>query len=163
MTQQTPWLTRAQLLSAAVSPEAQAWLTETGSLTARLKMQWPALAIAVLNEGQAQPWSDETLHLTGIHSPSWLREVVLHNSHRPLVYARTVIPAWATDNPWQEVQRLGNRPLGELLFHWPSLERSPLVFACFASPSSRVWARRCVFKRQTASLLLTEFFVGFSF
>ena len=54
------------------------------------------------------------------------------------------------------ILRLGCRPLGELLFQQTDLERSDFEFA--RTPSG--WARRCVFRRQGAPLLLTEYFLA---
>ena len=83
-----------------------------------------------------------------------------------LLQARTVIPDWSPDNPWSELQRLGSRPLGEILFRNSGLERSEFEFtlgpgwrAPETPPGSDQLARRCVYRRLGAALLLTERFL----
>jgi chorismate-pyruvate lyase len=70
-------------------------------------------------------------------------------------------------NPWAQVQQLGRQPLGELLFRATDLERSAFEWcgdADWPAPSpaadrTHVLARRCVFQRDHAPLLLTEAFL----
>jgi len=96
-----------------------------------------------------------------------VREVQLHDAGRALVHARTVIPAWGEGNPWYELQVLGQRPLGELLFGLPGLVREPFVFALTRRPSADEGrrevlgcrpTRRALYVRAGARLLLTEAF-----
>ena len=83
-----------------------------------------------------------------------MREVTLHEEGLPLLQARTVIPDWSPANPWSELQRLGSRPLGEILFSDPLLERSEFEFTRgpgWRTPAVPVapdrLARRCVCQR----------------
>ena len=151
------WLPACRLADLNPSAQALSWLTERASLTARLRRQWPDLAVELQGEAQERPWSCE-LERLGLPADSlaWVRRVTLHQAGQALVQARTVIPAWSQTNPWQEIERLGRRPLGELLFQQTDLERSDFDYA--RSPAG--WARRCVFRRQGAPLLLTECFLA---
>jgi len=149
------------------SPEARSWLTERGSLTLRLRQRHPGLAVRVLDEGPGHLLSDEAQRLgLAPGSPAWVREVTLHEHDLELVAARSVIPHWSPDNPWYEVQRLGTRALGELLFSDPALERSGFEFQLGAgwrqsddTPAEPRLARRCLYRRHGAALLLTERFL----
>lgn len=78
---------------------------------------------------------------------------------RPRIAARTCIPGWGPDNPWCEVQQLGDRPLGELLFELGDIERGPLRFARLGADARAPHARRCVYRRAGAVLELTEVFL----
>lgn len=148
------------------NPDAVSWLQEPGSITTRLRRQWPDLKVTVLGEGMLVPALDERARLglwTG--ASCWVREVRLHANEQRLIHARTVIPAWGDSNPWKVVGELGRRPLGELLFGLPDLTRSPLEFALTAIGAAAgaslgrvIPARRCVFEREGAPLLLTEAF-----
>ena len=167
MTPLTPWMASVhELGSEAAHMDAVSWLVEVGSITARLRTRWPALAVVVLHEGMGTPTVQELARL-GIEGPApcWLRTVRLQSDGRALVHARTVIPDWTPDNPWHQVSRLGQRPLGELLFSLPGLTRSPLEFALttpYADAASHrsepVPSRRRVHTRGGAPLLLTEAF-----
>lgn len=159
-----------------VSQDAQLtdWLQERGSLTARLRDTWPDVAVQVLNEGVHCPLAHEAQRLGMPESAAaWVRCVLLSGGGQARVYARTVIPNWTPDNPWAEVQRLGNLPLGELLFRLPDLSRSAFEWSrglLWPVAHAQAWvavgssaapcARRCVFGRAGAPLLLTEVFVG---
>ena len=151
------WLAACRLADLNPSAQARSWLTERGSLTARLRRHWPDLAVELQGEAHEKPWPCE-LDRLGLPAESlaWVRRVTLHQAGQALVQARTVIPAWLPSNPWREIERLGRRPLGELLFQQTDLERSDFDYA----RSTSGWARRCVFWRQGAPLLLTECFLA---
>lgn len=148
----------------------QRWALERGSLTRRLRQHWPDTRVQVLSEALTPPLPHEALALglaTG--EAAWVRCVCLVGGDQARIYARTVIPRWHAQNPWVEVQRLGDQPLGELLFTLPDLERSPFEWALNApwpdamarasAALPHVLARRCTFVRWHAPLLLTEVFL----
>jgi chorismate--pyruvate lyase len=105
--------------------------------------------------------------------PAWIRCVLLQCGHSSLIYARTVIPDLQPDNPWHAIQKLGNQPLGEILFEREAIHRSPFEFAYAPYPSwpdlagaetqnalnENGFARRSLFLEHQAPLLLTEVFL----
>ncbi len=153
------WQTDQEAMASnAWSAETTSWLRETGSITARLKQHWPNLTVRVLDEGLRTPQTDERLRLgQPSHATCWVREVVLQAAAHRLIHARTVVPAWTPDNPWHVLSTLGQRPLGELLFNLPDLERLPLEFAVASKASAP--SRRRVYVWSGAPLLLTETFM----
>ena len=171
MTTPTLWLAEAELPRLCADAPSRDWLLERGSLTARLRDHWGDVTVRLLDEGQTVPLPHEAQRL-GItpDTTTWVRCVLLVCQGRPRVYARTVIPNWGRHNPWAEVQRLGQQPLGELLFRLPDLQRSgfewgpaqnwPHAGQWQAAGSSDALARRCVFARAQAPLLLTEVFLA---
>lgn len=175
MNARTHWVLADQIEKVAPAVEAQSWLLEAGSITARLKHRWPGTRVRLVYEGRDTPYPEECLRL-GLHPNSmcWVREVRLHAAEQLLVHARTVVPHWGPGNPWHDLSALGERPLGELLFQLPDLQRSPLEFGLthpetlngdsnglaqgpLNQPASRP-ARRCTYTRDGAALLLTEAF-----
>ena len=161
------WVEPGALCRLTASSEAHSWLMECGSLTLRLRRHHPGLTVQVVSEGLAPLLPDEALRLAlPAHSQAWVREVTLHEHGLPLLQARAVIPHWSPANPWSELQRLGSRPLGEILFSNPELERSEFEFTLgpgwrasdLPSSPDRL-ARRCVYRRLGAPLLLTECFL----
>lgn len=163
----TPWVGQDEFGRLTSSPLARSWLTEAGSLTARLRQHHPQLAVDVVGEHLEPPLAEEALRLAlDSGDIAWVREVTLHENGLALLQARTVIPNWSPANPWCEVQRLGRRPLGEILFSDPELERSRFEFTCGPGwrescmvPVPDRLARRCIFRRQGVPLLLTERFL----
>ena len=161
------WVAPADLGALTDSPAVRSWLTERGSLTLRLRQQHPGLAVRVLGEGPGGLLPDEAERLgLAPGSPAWVREVTLHAPGLDLVAARSAIPFWSPDNPWCEVQQLGTRALGELLFSDSTLERSDFEFMLGTGwrrgdslPAELRLARRCLYHRHGAPLLLTERFL----
>lgn len=164
------WLPEAELPRLCTDAPSRDWLLERGSLTARLRDHWGDVAVQLLDEGLAVPLPHEAQRL-GLppDTTAWVRCVLLVCQGRPRVYARTVIPDWGPHNPWAEVQRLGQQPLGELLFRLPDLQRSEFEWGpALDWPHAGQWrapmapdplARRCVFAHAQAPLLLTEVFL----
>ncbi len=127
-------------------------------MTARLKRHWPDVAVRVLHEGLRVPTNDERQCLklpAGV--ACWVREVLLHAGNKHLIVARTIVPEWTPENPWQIVSTLGQRPLGELLFSLPHLVRTPLEFT--RDVDTGAFSRRRVYEWSGARLLLTEEFL----
>lgn len=162
------WLPEHELTQLTTDPHAASWLLERGSLTQRLREHWGDAAVQLLDEGLSTPLPHEAQRL-GLppDAHAWVRCVLLVCRGEPRVYARTVIPGWTPHNPWAQVQRLGQQPLGELLFRLPDLQRSAFEWNADASwphlqniEGEPPLARRCVFERAEAPLLLTEVFLG---
>ncbi|WCM20782.1 chorismate lyase [Paraburkholderia bryophila] len=152
------------------------WLTRGGSLTAHLRALG-AVAVRVTRECVALPWSDESAALgLAPRAPVWVREVVLSVAGVPFVAAHSVTPLVASVGVWQATRRLRTRPLAELLYSDSSVARSALVSrrlterhplyrlaaremaATGLSPHALV-ARRSVFERHGAPLMVTECFL----
>jgi chorismate--pyruvate lyase len=147
------------------------WLTLGGSLTAHLR-KLGAVDVLVTREAIGLPWHDErdALQLAS-RDRVWIREVVLSVDGVPCVAAHTVTPLNASVGVWQEMRRLRARPLAELLYGDASVIRSalsnrrinarhPLYELGAAQVSGRppyaFVARRSVFERQRAPLMVTE-------
>ncbi|MEC5407015.1 chorismate lyase [Paraburkholderia sp. MPAMCS5] len=155
------------------------WLTRGGSLTAHLRALG-AVAVRVTREGVALPWADEHAAL-GLHvrAPVWVREVVLSVDGVPFVAAHSVAPLAASVGVWQATRRLRTRPLAELLYSDSSVARSALVSRSVTGrhplyrlaareisgvrpsgvPPHALVARRSVFERHGAPLMVTECFL----
>ena len=114
----------------AVDPRLIEWLTHPGSLTAKLRAASPQFRVRVLRQTQAQPHSDER-RLLGLkaHQHAWVREVTLCAGDLPLVFAHSVLPLQNVRGAWHLFAGLGARPLGEVLFTDPGIDRSPLGFS----------------------------------
>lgn len=154
--------------------KTQSWLTTPDSLTAKLKQSCPELQVRVLSEAEERPLLDEAKALN-LHpqATAWVRCVLLKCGEQDWVYARTIIPNLTDHNPWQNLQNLGNKPLGEVLFELPSIQRSTFEFSKQplknwpylktalgqTQPKDIGYSRRSVFQQQKHPLLLTEVFL----
>jgi chorismate--pyruvate lyase len=148
------------------------WLTRGGSLTAHLRTLGE-VAVRVTREAVALPWADEHAALGLVpRAPVWVREVVLSVNGVPFVAAHSVAPVAASIGIWQAMRRLRTRPLAELLYSDSSVARSSLVSRRLtarhplyrlaareiheAPPPHALVARRSVFERHGAPLMVTE-------
>ena len=81
-----------------------------------------------------------------------VREVELLGNQKPVVNARSLIPI--TEDTI-DILKIGSRPLGEILFDEPKIERGHLEVGSFQNS----WARRSTFTIGKTNLLVTEIFL----
>jgi len=157
------------------------WLMASGSLSARLAASGKVFSVQVLRQGRAALSEDEAIALNqGHHRTGYVREVLLRVDGLPVVFARSVTAHRHAVGAWRAVQGLGNRPLADVLFRRSGISRQPLSFSRLARHSRmqvhvvKSWskavggevsdatlnARRSVFVRQSAALLVMEVFIA---
>lgn len=163
------WLRRL-----AGQPEMQGWLTERGSLTARLRACCQTFELRCLSQRLEVLSADEAARLrVRPGSKAWVREVLLLTDGVPAIFAHTVM-ARQPRHPFDlRFGALGERSLGSLLFADPRIARGPLEFLCLdrrhplhrqaeaalGPLPARLWARRSHFGRQAKGVLVTELFL----
>lgn len=153
----------------------RAWLTAPGSLSERLRRACIAgFRVQRLRQGRGAAWCDERdpLRLTA-HDQPLVREVLLCCGATPVVFARSIAAANHLDGPWRSLRGLRARPLAAMLFADPRIQRGAMAYChlderaplyrraalAVADLPSELWARRSVFCRQGAPLLVTEVFL----
>ncbi len=151
------------------------WLLSDGSLSRRLSRCFGGFRVQVLSQGTAAATADELQvlrkHGGGVRDQRChVREVVLWGNGRPLVHARSVLPAVQAQLTWRAVRGLGQRPLADLLFGPRAAHCTRLGSLCMAPLQARrlggrlgwadhpLWCRRSVFTRRGVPLLVTEWF-----
>ena len=160
------------------------WLHARGSLTAHLTRVFGPVEVQRLHQGRGCARVDEALAL-GLQPGQrvFVREVSLRCEGQVLVMARSVCDRRHLHGVWRGLHGLGSRPLAELLFSDPRVDREPLSFAklsvhqrrgqmamkswframpsaesASASNTAVLWQRRSVFKLLGARLLVSEMF-----
>ncbi|CCQ09490.1 Chorismate--pyruvate lyase [Pseudoalteromonas luteoviolacea B = ATCC 29581] len=140
-------------------------MCEEGSLTARLKAHYTSFHVEVLSEKRCMPLPGLNTDLEKTKTPMWCREVLLWCDNQPIVYAQSWIPEHV-----QEMTKLGNTPLGEVLFQSPIWLRGDLQLAkvndtihCLLDKlnleKEEKYARRSEFSRGEHSILVCEVFL----
>lgn len=167
-----PWLRRAP--RATVPARLRPWLTDPGSLTARIRARCHRFSVRVLGQRLARVHRDEAAALgLSVGELAWLREVVLEADGVAVVYARSIMPRGNLRGGWRRFTGLGSRPLGAALFANPRIVRQPLHVArldrrdrrfhlaarAAAPPGCSLWARRSVFLLEGRALLVSEVFL----
>jgi chorismate lyase len=153
------------------------WLTDPGSLTARIKARCPGVWVKVVFQGLRRPDRDERFVFAHRGRARVLvREIFLYCGDTPVVFAHTVLDPHDLCGVWRSVAKLGNRPLGAALFADPRIQRDPLRSRKInwhhelqrrlqrygmntpASPRT-LWARRSLFRLHDSPILVTEVFL----
>jgi len=154
-------------------PNLRAWLVDRDSLTAAVLARCQHLQIRVLSQGPAWVLPDEAATVgVAPGQLAWVREVALVADGRPWIWARSVASLTDLRHGWRRLAGLGARSLGAALFADRRVARGRLTSrplgrydprqraaaGLFGSGHARLWARRSVFRRSTARILVTEVF-----
>ncbi|TVT51558.1 MAG: chorismate lyase [Sedimenticola thiotaurini] len=150
------------------------WLRDRGSLTARLKAaSKDSFRVNVLRQGWDRPLYSEA-RLLGMRRGgiAIIREVELICDGVPWVFARTLIPVRSLTGATRRLSLLGERPLGEVLFADPTMQRGVTQMARLLpghslfitatqhlSPTKVIWGRRTLFHLAKKPLLVNEIFL----
>ena len=149
------------------------WLTDRGSLTARIRARCPEVRVRVLFQGLRRPDRDERfVFRKGSRTRVLVREVLLMCRDVPVVFAHTVVDPADVRGAWRSVTTLGNRPLGAALFADPRIRRHPLHVrkvgwhhelhrrvTQHVAIAGSLWARRSLFRLHNSPILVTEVFL----
>jgi len=162
------WLT-ADRLPAPLDPALHDWLfVDRGSLTRRLTiLANGAFSVMPLVEGWQALRDDECAALgVAKGSQGWVREVYLRGHLQPWVFARSVAARSALEDSGLDLQSLGSRSLGELLFSDRAFMRGPLEARRYSAAwlpeevrQARLWARRSCFSQGELGVLVAEVFL----
>lgn len=151
------------------------WLLDNTSLTQRLKaICHDSFSVRILAQGWARPMLNEARKLK-IHESkhAFIRQVYLFCHQQPVVFARTVIPARTIRGRMRRLTNLGTKPLGEVLFNDPKIQRQDKEIAkiCVEHTLHRlamrhqpkqkqaIWGRRSIFTYHKKPILLSEIFL----
>jgi chorismate--pyruvate lyase len=158
------------------SVQMRDWLTNRASLTARLVARCRQFRVQRLHQGRAICLADEFAEI-GLARPLKVieREVLLRCDGEVMVYAHTVVPMTANATQWPLFAALGEKSLGSTLFSDPLVQRCALSYArlrpghalmqrirdlrLLDDDAVSLLARRSVFRRKGACLLVTEVFL----
>jgi chorismate--pyruvate lyase len=166
------WQENRRGTSHQLPDSVQSWTYETGSLTQRLRAVYGNhVAVKVLFQHWRVPFLTERRVLK-LPENRWCltREVLLHANGKPLILARTIIPA-ATIKIASSLAHLGTRPLGEVIFSYPKLARiamdvtliKPTDWTSNALTAANIqqplWGRRTIYAIKHQQMLVSEFFL----
>ena len=150
------------------------WLIERGSLTARLQQKYADFYVEPVSVRYQRPAFEEAalLHMAA-NDRAQVREVLLYGNGKPVVFAHSVLPRKSLHGEWRGLGRLGNKPLGAVLFASPEVKRTPLSYKKLAAnhvlyqramryvagQPDYLWARRSIFSLNRASIMVVEVFL----
>jgi len=164
------WYQRHQLFNQSISPALIPWLFDASSLTARMVDRCGKdFSVQVLSQNWQKIDSEESFAMSLPHAHSALvRQVLLCCGDKPLIYARTVIPAMTVQGAQRRYANMGNRPLGAMLFADRTMRREAVHVAKlpishianqYVKNEKDVWGRRSVFRVSGKPILVCEYFL----
>ena len=127
------------------------WIRDDQSLTQKLKKRYPDFRVEVHKQDELEIYNHEINQL-GNEENFIVREVSLYGDNQPVVFARSVIPK---NTKTDLIMKIGNKPLGEILFTDPNILREPIEITF----QNNIWGRRSVFVMNKSRILVSEFFL----
>lgn len=165
------WQALARYTNGSLPPRNRPWLTDDGSLTARLIGSGRGrFSVQRLYQGWEEPLPSER-RLLDLPSRqiSLIREVALLLAGEPVVFARSVFPIASLSGSLAHLRRLQNRSLGSILFSHPGMQRGPFELTLMDGDSSYLprslhqsapaWGRRSRFEIEGKKLMVSEVFL----
>jgi chorismate--pyruvate lyase len=167
------WLENRSGIRHTLPENVQSWVYESGSLTRRLRDYYgDTIGVKVLLQQWNTPFlTERSLLDLQENRYSLIREVMLHADGKPLILARTIIPERTIKVAKSNLAHLGSRPLGEVIFSYPKLERIEmdvtLIVPSTWKPSiidaihinQSIFGRRTVYSIAQRQMLVSEFFL----
>jgi len=162
------------------------WLLDEGSLTARLKNHCHDFHVKVVGERQEYCTKAEACDAIKCGEAVLVREVLLYCDKVAHVFARSLLPLSSLTGKAQSLASLGEKPLGQVLFNSPSLQREKLELSIFSDDSrvatlaknieqqegsgrydksskKALWGRRSLFILENKPLMVAEVFLPGAF
>ncbi len=173
LTQEPHWKTKHPGIKLKLPNDVHSWVYEKGSLTRRLRKEYgQTFSVEILFHRWKQAFPGECKLLNLPHQQyNLIREVLLHADGKPLILARTILPEHTIKVAKRNLSHLGTRPLGEVIFSYPKLERSDLNISSVPTAQwtselknkvdieQAIWGRRTVYAIQKQKMLVSEFFL----
>jgi chorismate--pyruvate lyase len=169
------WLTWEQQRTGQIPPGLATWLHDKESLTRRVQAACgPGFQVRLVRQGWGSPlYSEGRLLKMRRGEIAVIREVFLLCGEQPWVFARTLIPIHSLRGRARRLTRLGERPLGEVLFSHPGLRRGATqvarllpkhrlfvaAVAGLGEVPTQLWGRRTLFYYAGKPLLVNEIFL----
>lgn len=171
--QEPHWIVHHLGIKNTLPSSVQSWIYETHSLTRRLKKVYgQSFAIEILFHSRRSAYLSECKLLKLPHQRhNLIREVLLHADGEPLILARTILPEKTIKIAKRNLSHLGTRPLGEVIFTYPKLERRVLNISHVKKKQwttqlidkvniqQEIWGRQTVYAIHNCPLLVSEFFM----
>lgn len=157
-------------------PAWQGWLSDTGSLTKKIELAFnQRLEVIVLADELQNVLPEESYLFNKSLQRCRVREVLLCIQGVPVVVARSVIPTTSSSGHNRLILKLGNKPLGAVLFantyglksktvrDIARLNRRQAIWrACqkkYPDLPPQLWARRTIYFLNGHPLLVSELFL----
>jgi chorismate--pyruvate lyase len=154
----SPWTT-IESIESKVNTSILSWLLESGPITNRIKLS-QEFELKLLNDEIDEISKEEELFLNSVSKTFRVRRVILLGNKTPVVYAKSVIPTSTIENGLSSLGKIGNAPLGDILFTPGVFTKLDMVCASFLSKEKNVyWGRKIKYSVNSEPISVMEIFL----
>ena len=154
----SPWTT-IESIESKVNTSILSWLSESGPITNRIKLS-QEFELELLNDEIDEISKEEKLFLNSVSESFRVRRVILLGNNTPVVYAKSVIPSSTIENGLSSLGKIGNAPLGDILFTPGVFTKLEMVCASFLSKEKNVyWGRKIKYSVNSEPISVMEVFL----
>ena len=154
----SPWKT-IESIESKVNTSILSWLLESGPITNRIKLS-QEFELELLNDEIDEISKEEELFLNSVSKTFRVRRVILLGNKTPVVYAKSVIPTSTIENGLSSLGKIGNAPLGDILFTPGVFTKLDMVCASFLSKEKNVyWGRKIKYSVNSEPISVMEIFL----
>ena len=154
----SPW-TSIESIESKVDASILSWLSESGPITNRIKLS-QEFELELLNDEIDEISKEEKLFLNSVSETFRVRRVILLGNNTPVVYAKSVIPSSTIENGLSSLGKIGNAPLGDILFTPGVFTKLEMVCASFLSKEKNVyWGRKIKYSVNSEPISVMEVFL----
>jgi len=152
------WNTYEAIEHELTNTEIKSWLLEQGPITKRIK-SIAEFRLELIQDELSDATDDEILFLKIDSEEIRIREVILYGNENPIVFARTIIPNTTIEKGLKELGKIGNKPLGDILFEKDIFFKEDIVFATFKDEESLFWGRKIKYTVKDQPFSVMEVFL----
>tara|TARA_X000001036_G_C20635538_1_gene788912 strand:- start:781 stop:1269 length:489 start_codon:yes stop_codon:yes gene_type:complete len=152
------WNTYEAIEHKLTNAEIKSWLLEQGPITKRIK-SIAEFRLELIQDELSDATDDEILFLKIDSEEIRIREVILFGNENPMVFARTIIPNTTIEKGLKELGKIGNKPLGDILFEKDIFSKEDIVFATFKDKESLFWGRKIKYTVKDQPFSVMEVFL----
>ena len=151
--------TSIESIESKVNTSILSWLSESGPITNRIKLS-QKFELELLNDEIDEISIEEKLFLNSVSETFRVRRVILLGNNTPVVYAKSVIPSSTIENGLSSLGKIGNAPLGDILFTPGVFTKLEMVCASFLSKEKNVyWGRKIKYSVNSEPISVMEVFL----
>jgi chorismate--pyruvate lyase len=116
--------------------------------------------LELLNDEIDEISKEEELFLNSVSETFRVRRVILLGNNTPVVYAKSVIPSSTIENGLSSLGKIGNAPLGDILFTPGVFTKLEMVCASFLSKEKNIyWGRKIKYSVNSEPISVMEVFL----
>jgi chorismate--pyruvate lyase len=135
-----PWDYFESIESQIKNDEIKSWLQEVGPITKRIKSNKEFKLELIQDELDIVKASEREFLKTNSNDIR-VREVILYANQDPFVFARTIIPTSTIQKGLSDLGKIGNKPLGDILFEKEIFSKEIVLCSSFKRKNKIFWGR----------------------